>query len=68
MHLCKKHIIQPTLLLALAFLPLTLCSPAYAHPHVFVDYRITFIFSPSGLRGVALVLDIRRNVQPVAGG
>ncbi len=42
-----------SLLIALILLLGTCIPPASAHPHVFVDYGITFVFDQQGLAGIA---------------
>ncbi|OPL14057.1 MAG: hypothetical protein AVO34_06035 [Firmicutes bacterium ML8_F2] len=42
-----------SLLIALVLLLGTSIPPASAHPHVFVDYGITFVFDQQGLAGIA---------------
>ena len=43
-----------SLLVAILLFFGTFISPASAHPHVFVDYGISFVFDEKGLTGIAI--------------
>lgn len=43
-----------SLLITALLLLATRIPPVYAHPHVFVDYGLTFVFNQQGLTGIAL--------------
>ena len=50
----SKRIRLSCLILAALLLLATFTPPASAHPHVFVDYGITFVFDQQGLAGIAM--------------
>lgn len=43
-----------SLLIAIVLLLATFTPPASAHPHVFVDYGMTFVFDQQGLAGITM--------------